>query len=309
MIVCAGEALFDLFAQDGTGSDRLMFDARIGGSPLNVAMGLARLKRDSAFLSAISDDLFGERLWAFLKAEGINTDLVVRMARPTTLSVVGVDLSGVPSYAFYGSGAADRSLRPQDLPDWPETAKALHIGSYSTVVDPVGSTLARLAQSVADRCFVSLDPNIRPTIEPDMAVWRARLDELLPSLSLLKISSEDFGLLFGHDDWAATAAAWLEAGPDIVIVTKGKYGAEAWTKGHAASVEGILVEVIDTVGAGDTFQAALLAWLDEHGRLSVGGAKDLTGDQITDLLSFAARAAAVTCSRRGADLPFRSELD
>lgn len=309
MIVCAGEALFDLFAQGDSEGGGMLFDARIGGSLLNVAMGTARLGREAAFLSAISTDLFGERLWAHLQAEGIGADLTIRVDRPTTLSVVGVDLAGVPSYAFYGSGAADQSLSPTDLPPWPDAAKALHIGSYSMVVEPVGSTLLGLARDLAGRCFVSYDPNVRPTIEADMAVWRARLADLLPSLSMLKISSEDFALLYGEADMAAMAGRWLQAGPDLVIITHGADGAEAWTEGHNVRVPGLAVDVVDTVGAGDTFQAALLARLDENARLDGFDAAELDGPDIADLLNFAARAAAITCSRRGADLPYRRELD
>lgn len=307
--MCAGEALFDLFARDDSRDDGLSFDAHIGGSPLNVAMGLARLGRNCAFLSAISGDLFGERVRAHLDAEGIGSELVIASSRPTTLSVVGVDLRGVPSYAFYGEGAADRSIEPDDLPDWPTGGRALHIGSYSMVVEPVGSTLSALAKSVSQHCFVAYDPNIRPTIEPDMAVWQARLRQLLPALSILKISSEDFELLHGHNRWADLAGTWLDAGPGLVIVTKGEEGAEAWTHNDHVSVPGIGTDVIDTVGAGDAFQAALLAWLDENGHLSARSVANLAGDGITDLLSFATRAAAITCSRRGANLPYRSELD
>ena len=309
MIVCAGEALFDLFAQDGTSEGGLLFDARIGGSPLNVAMGLARLGRETAFLSAISDDLFGERLRAHLKSEGIDSSLVIDSQRPTTLSVVGVDLSGVPSYAFYGEGAADRSIEPSDLPAWPDHARALHIGSYSTAVEPVGSTLSALANTVSRECFVTYDPNIRPTIEPDMAVWQERLKAVLPALSMLKISSEDLELLTGHDRWDELAKEWLAAGPGLVIVTKGEDGAEAWTESHHVSVQGIRTDVEDTVGAGDTFQAALIAWLDENGHVSGRNASELPADRLVDLLSFATRAAAITCSRRGADLPYRTELE
>lgn len=309
MIVCAGEALFDLFAQDGAEDGRLMFDARIGGSPLNVAMGLARLGRKASFLSALSTDLFGERLWAHLESERIGTELAVRTDRPTTLSVVGVDLAGVPSYAFYGEGAADRSLTDADLPKWPDAATALHIGSYSMVVDPVGDTLAGLARRISGGCLVSYDPNVRPTIEPDMDVWRARLDELLPSLAILKISAEDFGLLFGAIDIGEQAGRWLEAGPSLVVVTGGKDGADAWTGTRHVHRPGLSVDVVDTVGAGDTFQAALLARLDETGKLDRALLSDLTDDEIADLLDFAVRAAAITCSRRGADLPYRRDLD
>jgi len=308
MIVCAGEALFDLFAQGDSEGGGMLFDARIGGSLLNVSMGVARLGRDAGFLSAISTDLFGERLWAHLKAEGISTDLAIRLDRPTTLSVVGVDLAGVPSYAFYGAGAADQSLSPSDMAPWPDAAKALHIGSYSMVVDPVGSTLLGLARDLAGRCFVSYDPNVRPTIEADMSVWRARLDDLLPSLTMLKISSEDFSALYGDADMADMAAKWLQAGPGLVVVTHGADGAEAWTSDHNVRVQGLAVDVVDTVGAGDTFQAALLARLDETGRLEQFDPAALNISDISDLLNFAARAAAITCNRRGADLPYRHEI-
>lgn len=309
MIICAGEALFDLFAWAGPDDNGLVFDARIGGSPFNVAIGLARLGRSCAYLSAISNDLFGQRLCAHIEAEGVNSDLVIASKRPTTLSVVGVDTGGGPSYAFYGEGAADRMISPGDLPDWPAQARALHIGSFSMAVEPVGSTLSALARSVSPHCLVAYDPNVRPTIEPDMAVWKARLGELMPALAILKISAEDFEMLFGHSRWDETARAWLEVGPALVVVTKGEGGAEAWTEGQHVSVPGSNTSVVDTVGAGDSFQAALLAWLDENGQLSAGGVAALPADRIEALLSFAARAASLTCSRRGADLPYRSELD
>jgi len=313
MIVCAGEALFDLFAQDGPSDAGLLFDARIGGSPLNVAMGVARLGRDAGFLSAISTDLFGERLWAHLESEGIHADMVVRSDRPTTLSIVGLDLAGVPSYAFYGDGAADQSLTPSSLAARPNAARALHVGASSMVVDPVGKALLGLARKLADdetgRRFISYDPNVRPTIEADMQAWRQRIDEMLPALSLLKISSEDFGLLYGDADMAQMAGKWLQAGPGLVVVTHGADGAEAWTKGHSVRVEGVSVDVVDTVGAGDTFQAALLTRLDETGMIERFDPGALGPSQLSDLLGFSIQASAITCSRRGADLPYRNEIE
>ncbi len=306
MFLVCGEALMDVFAV-GDSPTGVNLDARVGGSPFNVAVGLARLAQPVAFLGAVSRGFLGERLMRALRAEGVNLAHVARSDAPTTLGLVGLDEKGVPSYSFYGEGAADRQLLPEALP----TGKfeALHFGSYTTVVEPTASTLRQLVQREHGKTLISYDPNVRLNVRPDVARWREHLQWMLPRTDLLKISDEDLGLLMPGRTPEAFAAEALAQGVKLAVVTRGGEGASAWTAAGAhASVPTPKVTVIDTVGAGDTFQAALLTWLAEHHSVSPAALAGLSAVQLKDALGFAAQAAAITCSRRGADMPRRSEL-
>ena len=229
MILVCGEALFDLFLDHENGQ-ALSFDARPGGSPFNVAVGLARLRQPTGFLAGLSNDLLGERLARMLAEEGVDTRFVRRRPRPTTLSIVGVDVDGGPAYAFYGDGTADRDLFLSDLEPLPESISALQIGSFSTVVSPVGDTLEALVRREAGRRLVAYDPNVRTTIEPDLEVWRRKIAGLVSSVHLLKISAEDMEILYAGADPAALARTWLSSGVRMVVLTRGGGGATAWTR-------------------------------------------------------------------------------
>jgi fructokinase len=305
-VVC-GEALMDVFASADTPTGTLL-DARIGGSPLNVAIGLARLAQPVAFLGGISTGFLGDRLVRALVDEGVRGDCIQRIDAPTTLGLVGLDARGVPSYAFYGQGCADRRLSLAALDQVPDSVRALHFGSYTMVVEPVASTQRALVGRMHGRVLVAYDPNVRLNVEPDLQRWRETLTWMLPHTQLLKISDEDLGLLFPGADPAVQAAQWLAAGVELVVLTRGGEGASAWTAAARADVPGREVEVIDTVGAGDTFQAALLTWLAENDLLAPGALRGLDTTALQQALDFAAGAAAITCSRRGADLPRRAEL-
>ena len=307
MFVVCGEALMDVFAAGDTPTG-LMLDARIGGSPLNVAIGLARLAQPVAFLGGLSTGFLGDRLLAALVAEGVGTGCVARIDAPTTLGLVGLDAQGVPSYAFYGTGSADRALPMSALDAVPADTRALHFGSYAMVVEPVAATQRALVERARGRQLVAYDPNIRLNVEPDLQRWRDTLAWMLPRTNLLKISDEDMGLLFPGAAAEDLARAWLEAGVELVVLTRGGHGAMAWTAQASASAPGRPVAVIDTVGAGDTFQAALLTWLAEHDHLAPGALAGLPQALLREALDFAVQASAITCSRRGADLPRREEL-
>ena len=307
MLMVCGEALLDVFAAGETRTG-LTLDANVGGSPFNVAVGLARLGQPSAFLSAISTGFAGDRLMRALTAEGVDTGAVARLDAPTTLSLIGLDAQGVPSYAFYGDGCADRELHPADLQRVHAGLQAVNVGSYATVVEPIASTLRVLVEREHTRTLIAYDPNIRLNVEPDIGRWREQLEWMLPRTHLLKASEEDLELLVPGVQINVWAASVLMRGVKTVVVTRGALGAVAWTAHARATVPPVSVAVIDTVGAGDTFQAALLTWLAEHGRLSADALGALTQGELSDALTFAAQAAAITCSRRGADMPRRAEL-
>lgn len=307
MFLVCGEALMDVFAAGETATG-MTLDARVGGSPFNVAVGLARMGQPVSLLTSISRGFLGDRLMHALTSEGVQIGAVQRSDHPTTLSLVGLDANQIPSYAFYGDGAADRQLTPQALSAIPASVRVLHFASYATVVEPIASTLRALLEQERTRCLVSFDPNVRLNVQPVASVWREHLQWMLPRCHLLKISDEDLGLLLPGTQVQDFAAQALDQGVKLLVVTRGAQGAMAWTRTANAHVTSVPVSVVDSVGAGDTFQAALLTWLAESSLLGASDLDSLTDLQLESALVFSARAAALTCSRRGADLPRRNEL-
>lgn len=315
MFMVCGEALYDLFLVEaepaGAPQGSMLLDARIGGSPFNVAMGLARLGLSAGFFAGLSTDLLGERLASRLALEGVDGRFLRRKRNLSTISLVAADEAGVPAYAFYGVGAADRALTPEDLPTPEEMApvKAVHLGSYALVAPPVSEALAALVRREAGKRFFSLDPNLRLNVEPDREIWRRRLAEILPHMDLVKVSDEDLRLLSPERAPEELAAEWLTLGPALIVVTRGAEGAFALAKGGAkASVSAEKIKVADTVGAGDSFMAALLAALEETGRLERAALAAIPEAALAESLAFCARAAGLTCARRGADPPRREDL-
>jgi fructokinase len=307
MFVVCGEALMDVFAEGNTATGTAL-DARVGGSPFNAAVGLARLAQPVGFFGAVSRDFLGERLMQGLRDEGVNTATTARTDAPTTLSLIGTDAQGVPAYSFYGHGAADRQLGLDALALLPATVSGIHVGSYTTVVEPVASTLRALVEREHLRTPISFDPNIRLNVEPDLERWRAMLTWMLPRTHLLKISLEDLQLLLPGVGVQKFADDVLASGVKLLVVTLGGDGAQAWSGSASVQVPAERVNVVDTVGAGDSFQSALVTWLAEHGLLSIATLGALSAAQLRDALQFSALAAAITCSRRGANPPKRSEL-
>jgi fructokinase len=305
MIVVAGEALVDLAPRDG----QLL--PLPGGSPYNVAVGLARLERDIAYLGGLSSDGFGQTMAERLRAEGADLSPVVWTDAPTTLAVVHLDGDGRASYGFYLEGTSAASLVEDELPTLPDGA-ALHVslGAIGLQHEPTGRALVALMTRESPRRFVSFDPNIRPSAITGPAAEHARLmDGLVAELTLVKVSDEDLRLLHPDRDPIEVARAWADSGPALVVVTRGPDGAVAVTaQGEPIAVPGEPVEVVDTVGAGDAFTSGLLAWLDRHDALSDAGLRALDAAQIEAALRFARHVAAVTCTRAGSDPPRAAEL-
>jgi fructokinase len=307
MFVVCGEALFDLFL---AGEDERGLDMRAvpGGSPFNLAIGLARLGERVAFLGGISTDFLGDRLLRVLERENVETGLVARRSAPTTLSLVGRDPHGQPAYAFLGENAADRALTATQLPVLPDAVKAIAVGSYALVVEPIGSFIRALVARESPHRLICCDLNVRPSIEPDPARWRDWLGAMLPHLHLLKMSDEDFGWLFPDADEADLTTQWLASGPSLVAITRGGKGASLMTRTARIDVPAVPVVLVDTVGAGDTFQAALLAGLARRQALTPAALSGLSAADLAAIGALAVTAAAITCGRRGADLPRAAEL-
>lgn len=294
VIVVAGESLIDLVPDGGPGPLSPLLP-RPGGGPYNTAVALGRLGADAAFCSRVSTDAFGEALLAGLRAAGVATGLVQRGPEPTTLAVASVGPDGSARYSFYVEGTADRFFAlPERLP---EGVRAVAFGTCSLALEPGASAYeALLRRSYWQGALTLLDPNIRPGLLPDPAAYRERFAGWLPYVSLLKLSEEDADWLDGSPE------EWLAAGPDAVVLTRGSAGMTVFTRGFEVSVPSVRVRVLDTIGAGDTVNAALLHGLADRSPAALGP------EDWRKLLSFAARAAAVTCTRAGAEPPYGHEL-
>ncbi|MGW2699636.1 carbohydrate kinase family protein [Streptomyces sp. NPDC001340] len=300
MIVVAGEALIDLVPH-GPGALADLKPA-LGGGPYNTAVALGRLGSPTAFCSRTSHDAFGEALLDGLRRAGVDVSGVQRGPEPTTLAVATIDGGGSAVYSFYVDGTADRLFSaPAGLP---AGTRAVSFGTCSLVLEPGASAYEELMRTAAAQgLFTALDPNIRTGLIPDADAYRARFKSWLPSVTLLKLSAEDAEWLGG------TPREWLAAGPAAVVVTRGGDGLTVHTRdGAEYSVPGEKVEVVDTIGAGDTVNAALLHGLSAQDALSPEGLAALGRDGWRRLLRFAARAAAITCSRAGAEPPYAAEL-
>ncbi len=308
MFLVCGESLFDVFVEDSSNDASFALNAVAGGSPFNVAIGLARLQQPVAFLGGVSRDELGRRLTSMLETESVNTDYLVRSERNTTLVMVSLDENGHPSYRFYGDGSADCGVTSEELPALTDDITGVHFGSYSLVVPTVADAFASLSRKLGKR-FVSLDPNIRPTIEPDMNIWRKKFLDYCSIAHLVKISSEDIDYLYPGRNHEDLAEELCQFGVRLFVVTDGGSEVRCWTSnGQTLSMQPVKSQVVDTVGAGDTFQAALLARIYQLGN-PIEVLSNMSEDLLHDLLNYASTAASITCSRQGADLPRLEEVN
>jgi fructokinase len=310
MIVCCGEALVDFVPMPGS---KPGYQPVPGGSSYNTSVALSRLEVQVGFFSKISTDFFGEMLVKYLGANGVDTGLVLRSAQPTTLAFVSLPEGegAEPQFAIYANGAADRSLMVAELPvEMPPGARHLHFGSISLALEPGASAYEMLMERECDRRTLSLDPNIRPALIPDREAYRRRFETWVERMDIIRLSQADLAWLYPGEAEESIILSWLQRGPSICVLTKGGQGAVAFTAGGSrAEVEAPPIQIVDTVGAGDTFAAAVLASLHEAGSLGLPERMAaLSEGELRACLEFAARAASINCTRPGADPPYRSEL-
>lgn len=293
-VVVCGEGLVDLVP---VGEN---FSPKLGGGPFNVAIALGRLGSDVGFVSRLSTDAFGDRMIDSLAASNVDTTGVERGPEPTTLAVVNLAVDGGARYSFYLEGTADRQFALPKLP----SARAFSFGTLSLVLEPGASAYeALLHEAHARGRLTMVDPNIRPAVISDPDAYRRRFRSWLPAIDILKVSDDDAKWLGSVD-----GAEWLHEGVGAVLLTRGGDGLRLITEELDVSVPAPAVDVADTIGAGDTVHGALLAYLDRHDALDVAVVRAFTEADWSAALTFAARAAAVTVSRPGADPPWSREL-
>ena len=304
MILISGEALIDLIPDPAKSS---AYDAVLGGSPYNVAIGLSRLGAPTGFISRISADGNGEALAASLAANGVDLGYVARDARPTMLAFVmrGTAKTG-SRYSFYVDATAFDGPWPFPA-EWPKGARHLHIGSVAAVHPRHGQSVGGALTAARPHATISFDPNIRPMVTPDREAVLPIVEREVALASFVKASEEDLAWLYPERAPEASIAAWALLGPHFCVMTRGEQGAVAYLQSERFIAPSPVVDVVDTVGAGDSFMSALIGAMDADGALGAG-ARAPTGGDLAKWLHFAVAASAITCTRRGADPPTRAEV-
>ena len=275
----------------------------VGGGPANTAKALARLGHDVHFIDGISNDAYGQVARTELLRDGVNLDLALVSDKPTCTASVTLDAAGGASYEFLIDGTATFDFAPSWLPDpYRFQPKVLHIGTLVTVIEPGASALYDWAMQVAEFAPIVFDPNIRPSVQPDRDLYEAAVEKWAALSAVIKVSDDDLAWLFPEVSIDDVANRWINDGVFLVVITRGANGIVGFTEDGRVEVPGVKVDVVDTVGAGDTVGAIVVEAMIEHGLI------ELRGDRLQEVLSRAAHAAAITCSRQGAEPPYKHEL-
>ena len=306
MIICCGEALIDMLPRETTLGEK-GFAPYAGGAIFNTAIALGRLGIETGFFTGLSDDMMGDILRETLAASNVDSSFCAISSSPTTIAFVKL-VNGQATYAFYDEGTAGRMITEADLPKLGDDCEAMHFGAISLIPEPCGSTYEALMNREHQTRVISFDPNIRPGFIKDKPKHLDRMRRMAAMSDIIKFSDEDldwFGLEGDHD---ALAAHWLEQGAKLVVLTRGAEGATGYTASFKVSVPSERVTVVDTVGAGDTFDAGILASLKMQDLLTKAKVATLSEDAVRQALALGAKAAAVTVSRAGANPPFAREI-
>ncbi len=306
MILCCGEALIDMLPRE-TATGETAFVPFAGGSVFNSAIALGRLGVPTGFFSGISSDFFGEVLRDNLARSNVDYSFAAISDRPTTLAFVRL-VDGQARYAFYDENTAGRMLSESDMPFVDESIDAMLFGCISLISEPCGSVYEALMTREAPKRVMFLDPNIRAGFITDREKHLARMKRMIALADIVKLSDEDLNWFGEHGSHDEIAAEWLKLGPKLIVITKGAHGADAYTTHATVRVPGVKVDVVDTVGAGDTVNAGILVSLHNQGLLNKGSIANLSEDQIHSAVALGVRAAAVTVSRAGANPPWAAEM-
>jgi fructokinase len=275
----------------------------VGGGPANTAKALARLGHDVDFIDGISSDAYGQSAREELLRDGVNLDLALTSDKPTCTATVTLDAAGGASYEFLIDGTATFDFATSWLPDpYRYQPQVLHIGTLVTMIEPGASALYDWAMQVAELAPIVFDPNIRPSVQPDRDLYEAAVEKWAALSAVIKVSDDDLAWLFPGQAIDDVANRWINDGAFLVVVTRGVNGLVGYTADGRVEVPGVKVDVVDTVGAGDTVGAIVVEAMLAHGLI------ELRGDLLRSVLTRAAAAAAITCSRKGAQPPFKHEL-
>jgi len=315
MIVCCGEAVIDMVQTAVPGLGEVFFSLP-GGCPYNTSIAIGRLGVPVAFLGRLSTNFFGEIQIKRLRENHVRDDLVIRCDQNPVLSFIRTEKGREPQYAFYDEGTADRALSTEDLPPLPPETTCIIFGSISMNMEPIASTIEQLILREAQRkTVIAFDPNIRPFMIKDRDAYMKRFEQWISVCTIAKISAEDFEYIFPGTEPEEALRKCIALGTRLAIVTLGPNGAIAMLCRDEGSVTRIYApaapvnEIADTVGAGDTFHGAFLAWLQMREKMSPGSIACLSETDLYDALVFANKAASIVCTRHGAEPPSLEEVE
>ena len=309
MILCCGEALIDFIAMP----DGLSYRPCPGGSILNIAVGLGRMQVPVGLYSRLSTDMFGDLLDNYLRKNNVKLNFCPRVKGQTTLAFVSLpeETAQEPRFAFYAMGAVDRSMTTDDLPvQFGDDVIAMHFGSISLVLEPGATALEALMKRESRRRVLTLDPNVRPAVVSNAEIYRQKFSKWVALVDILRLSQVDMEYLYPDKSIEELLPEWFGAGVGLIILTQGVKGSRGYLpNGINVFVPAQKIAVKDTIGAGDTFFSAALAYLFDHEKLSHRTlVSQMTADELEACLTFAAKAAAINCTREGADPPYKNEM-
>jgi len=314
VILCVGEAVIDLIQTDISGTGQAFLPVP-GGCAYNTSIAIGRLGVPVSFLGRISKNFFGDMQVRRLRENNVNDALLIRGEQNPVLAFVKTEEGKDPEYAFYEEGTSDRFLSPEELPSrLPENTSCIAFGSISIVMEPIGSTIESFILRERSNAVTAFDPNIRPFVIKDRNAYLKRFKKLAGACDIVKISLEDYEYIDANAQPEEALKNLIEMGTRLAIITLGSNGAEAMLRRNDGSLtevsaHGIKVPLLaDTVGAGDTFHGAFLAWLEQRGKLSHNAIVELSENDLYNALVFANKAAAFVCGRRGAQPPYLNEI-
>jgi fructokinase len=307
MLLSCGDALIDFLpVTSADGRDAVV--PVVGGSCLNIAVGVARLGAATGFVGGISTDLFGRMIADHAGASQVDLRYATRSEHQTTLAFVR-SVDGEPHYAFYDEATASRNWTYRRGSIAFDEIDAIHVGSTTLIDENTATETLAMVEDIRGSATISFDPNCRPNLVKHKARYVERMDAFAANAAIVRMSDVDFEFLYGGGDYAGRAKSLLAAGASLVVVTRGVQGAQAWHReAGAIEVQAPAVKVVDTIGAGDSFQAALLFALRAIGRIEALSLAQANSGELRRALSFAAICAAFTCGRAGADPPRRSDV-
>lgn len=307
MIICCGEALIDMLPRQ-LPDNKDAFLPVPGGAIFNTAIALGRLGEETGFLSGISTDMFGEQLIEALRESKVDPTLCIRPDQPTTLAFVKLT-NGHASYLFYDENSAGRSVNKDDLPTLTDTVDAMHFGAISLIPEPCGSAYEALMREYHEKTVTSLDPNIRPGFITDANAHRERINRMIAMADIVKVSDEDLDWITEGGNRKTAIDQWLANGASLVLLTTGANGVTAHMSSGELHQPAEKVDVVDTVGAGDTFNAGLLSGLKSASVLTKPALAKASLTDVQPALAFASKAAAFVVGQSGCVPPWRNEIE
>ena len=306
MIICCGEALIDMIPST-LDNGETAFIPKIGGAVLNTSICLGRLGANVSFLGSVSDDLFGELILDELKNSKVNTSFCVNTPNNTTLAFANIK-NGTTTYSFFDENSSNKNISLKDVVLDEKEVDTLYVGGISLMSEPNGSEIENFITKESSNKIVFYDPNIRPNFIENRTKFIQRFENILSQSDIIKISDEDLAWLYPDNCFEDVYKQWLDLGLSIVVLTKGSEGATIQTKNNEVFVESQKVEVVDTIGAGDIFNGALLFYLSKNNNFTKKDLINIDKKSLEESLVFANKIAGISVGRTGSNPPFFNEL-